>query len=73
MIAMDDSGDCFSYLTAAGLDLSEIDSKSYRVINRIFYYMKNHNITTLDNLFPDLIKFTLKCNTPLILVEDFYT
>jgi len=73
MIAMDDSGDCFSYLNAAGLDLSEIDSKSYRVINRIFYYMKNHNITTLDHLFPDLIKFTLKCNTPLIVVEDFYS
>jgi hypothetical protein len=45
MIAHSDTGDCFSYLKADGLDLTYLNSKSFRLINRIKEYMEVNQIT----------------------------
>ena len=44
-IADPDSGDCFSYLNGDGLDLTLLNSKSFRLINRIKEYMEANQIT----------------------------
>jgi len=45
MIADPDTGDCFSYLKGEGLDLTQLNSKSFRLINRIKEYMEANNFT----------------------------
>jgi|LauGreDrversion4_2_1035121.scaffolds.fasta_scaffold1066870_1 hypothetical protein len=46
MIAHQDPGDRFAYLTGDGnLDLTELNSKSFRLINRIKDYMAANNMT----------------------------
>jgi len=53
MIAHLDAGDRFSYLTYDGIDLNLLNSKSFRVINRIREYMDANQITLYSQLFPD--------------------
>jgi hypothetical protein len=45
MMANPDTGDCFTYLKPDGLDLTMLNSKSFRLINRIKEYMEAKQIT----------------------------
>ena len=48
-LAFEDPGDCFAYLTPSSLggdlDLTQLNSKSIRVINRIRNYMDTNRLT----------------------------
>jgi len=71
--AQDDSCSCFSYMKIGKHDLTQLDSKSFRVINRIDQYMIDKEIETYSDLFPDgKIGVSLKKNEPLIVPQDFY-
>jgi hypothetical protein len=55
-IAHEDPGMCFSYLdtSEAGIDdLTQLNSKSFRVINRIRDFMDSNGYTLYSQLFPD--------------------
>ena len=68
MVAHQDPGDRFAYLTGDGnLDLTELNSKSFRLINRIKDYMAANNMTLYSQLFQDgMIKVSKIKQVPLI-------
>jgi hypothetical protein len=57
-LALPDPGECFSYLTPAclagtDLDLTLLNSKSFRIINRLKEYMMTNNMTLYSQVFPN--------------------
>ena len=77
----EEAKECFWYLTppAGGtvgefLDIIKLNSKSFRVINRMRIFMETQNITLYSQLFPDgMIKVSKIKQVPLIMIDDFYT
>ena len=72
-IALDEPCDTFDYLRPNGTDLTELDSKAFRVINRLERFMTERNITKYTDLFPNrMVKIKGKKEQMNILVNDFY-
>lgn len=55
-IAHAEAGDCFEYLDTSHVgieDITQLNSKSFRVINRIRDFMDKNSFTLYSQLFPD--------------------
>lgn len=76
-IALEEPGDCFKcskgVTLSGGRELNELDSKSFRVINRINAYMQDKNISRYTDLFPNgMIKVSKNTKRAYIEVGNFY-